>query len=876
MNIDKAKNIILELLKKEGKATSSKMLRLLDANEDLLKEVCEELIMDDVAADKGGAGLIYIECQKESFPKQVKVLGDNIFISYGRKDAVDFARNIRKDLINNGYEVWMDETDIEAGGLWEVRIEKGIYSARVVLAVITPHSVRETSVCRDEIIFAINNGKEVIPLKIDTQVYTTLMLSRRNWIDFASDYNMGLHKLIDYLKGEIKELQPPVLPSITGVTPFDFSYEIANFTAHFVGREWLNKEIDGWIEKSNSRAMIISGEAGIGKSAIAAWLSQERDTQVVSIHFCTRRNMRTLDPFEYVAALSGQLATQIPEYYEIIKDLDPEKRRSTASLAFRELVSDPLNRINTTKHTKLLIIDSLDEAILQAGESVLNVVINEAAKLPDWIRLICTTRPEEFILNKIRHLKTYEFKAGRKENLEDVANYINEIFDKTELPLHLKKNAKLVKDKLNLLANGNFLYVKMALDALIHDNLPISKLEDLKGKLSDFYLQIFRKRFEDIENFSQRYAPLLSVLVASQGPLSIELLSSCLGIDGSELRLRLQPLRIYIRRIASPGKVEVVFQHKSLRDWLVNESEAGIYKINHIDGHILLAESLMKIWKKDMYALRFLPVHLIGAQRWDDLTNLLCDLDFIQEKAAARLTYDLVEDINNALKVIPDNAENIRKEKERQARLNKYAKDLVLYAKGEIKKLEVPKSITPWSEEKISAEIERIKTNPTHTDKLKDFYNFLGHEAGNLQNYAYEFPHHTTQLAWNYAKNGPVGKAAEKRSQEVYKSLLLRTKPTRPAWNPLPQMLQILKEHTNFVSAVSITLDGKRAISGSEYKTCILWDLTVGEAIQIMKGHTERVSAISITPDGKRAISGSWDKTCIVWDLKTGEVLQTL
>ncbi len=41
-------------------------------------------------------------------------------------------------------------------------------------------------------------------------------------------------------------------------------------------------------------------------------------------------------------------------------------------------------------------------------------------------------------------------------------------------------------------------------------------------------------------------------------------------------------------------------------------------------------------------------------------------------------------------------------------------------------------------------------------------------------------------------------------------------------------------------------------------------------------GHTEFVYAVSITPDGKRAVSGSEDKTCILWDLNTGEELQTL
>ena len=66
--------------------------------------------------------------------------------------------------------------------------------------------------------------------------------------------------------------------------------------------------------------------------------------------------------------------------------------------------------------------------------------------------------------------------------------------------------------------------------------------------------------------------------------------------------------------------------------------------------------------------------------------------------------------------------------------MDKYTKDLIAYAKGEITALEVPETVPLWSEEKINAEIERIKTNPTRSDRLKDFINFLGQEAGNLQN----------------------------------------------------------------------------------------------------------------------------------------------
>jgi hypothetical protein len=124
-----------------------------------------------------------------------------------------------------------------------------------------------------------------------------------------------------------------------------------------------------------------------------------------------------------------------------------------------------------------------------------------------------------------------------------------------------------------------------------------------------------------------------------------------------------------------------------------------------------------------------LPFQQTEALLWDEVTDTLCNLDFIQAKAVVKMTYDPVKDFNSVLEVIPDNAENIKQEKARQERMDKYTKDLIFYAKGEITELDIPQSITPWKEEKINAEIERLKTSPTKADLLKDFLNFLGNES---------------------------------------------------------------------------------------------------------------------------------------------------
>jgi WD40 repeat protein len=81
--------------------------------------------------------------------------------------------------------------------------------------------------------------------------------------------------------------------------------------------------------------------------------------------------------------------------------------------------------------------------------------------------------------------------------------------------------------------------------------------------------------------------------------------------------------------------------------------------------------------------------------------------------------------------------------------------------------------------------------------------------------------------------------------------------------------------HTSTVTAVSVTPDGKHAVSGSDEwdKTCIIWDLETGQAFKTLIGHTDKVNTLSITPDGKRAVSSSSDKTCILWNLESGQMI---
>ena len=216
---------------------------------------------------------------------------------------------------------------------------------------------------------------------------------------------------------------------------------------------------------------------------------------------------------------------------------------------------------------------------------------------------------------------------------------------------------------------------------------------------------------------------------------------------------------------------------------------------NFFDGYRQMKPNMRKYVEQ--------PWQQTKGEMWDETTETLCDFNFIQAKIVAKLTFDLVKDYHLALDRLPESQQEHDKEKKQQKRMEKYVQDLIAYAKGEIKSLDIPQSTKPWSQEKIEEEIEHIKNSPTRVDRLRDFLHFIGQEADNLQNYAGDFPNFAYQQAWNYADSGPVGLSAEKLSPDERSLLLLRVGPCRPVWNPLPQVLQILRMHTMSVAAVS-------------------------------------------------------------------------
>ena len=139
---------------------------------------------------------------------------NNVFISYGRRHSLAFARKLYKTLTDRNYDVWFDMNDIPLGVDFQEQIDDGIRKADNFIYVMSPHSINSVY-CYKELVLALKYNKRIIPiLHVEPQDGATWdkipkEAGKRNWIYSRQDHDKALELSAKTFKIQEKILEIP-------------------------------------------------------------------------------------------------------------------------------------------------------------------------------------------------------------------------------------------------------------------------------------------------------------------------------------------------------------------------------------------------------------------------------------------------------------------------------------------------------------------------------------------------------------------------------------------------------------------------------------------------------------------------------------------
>ena len=364
-------------------------------------------------------------------------------------------------------------------------------------------------------------------------------------------------------------------------------------------KRWLDNK------SSPSRVVVISGNAGMGKSVISAVLCQKmlEAGRLSGSHFCRHNQARRRNPKVMLQSLACQLSDSLPEYRKAIvkklsRNLGVEIGDMEVEELFEFLFKEPLSDLKDPDSIHLMVIDGLDESEYQGRNELLNVIADYFKTLPCWIRFVVTTRPEMNILEKIQDLNPIKLNPNDQENLMDVRLCFQE-----QLEHVLQSDCQdTILEKLVEKSEGVMLYTYYLAEFIKKNAVRMSAAEVINSDLPSGISSVYQDYFKRLKNEMQKelgiteeqFFDFLNAIVAAREPLPVEFVYK-LFLSKEWSSADEQKVREAVDCISALLPIEgecINFFHKSVKDWLVEESTSRQKKfiVNGKECHRVIAK----------------------------------------------------------------------------------------------------------------------------------------------------------------------------------------------------------------------------------------------------------------------------------------------
>ena len=433
-------------------------------------------------------------------------------------------------------------------------------------------------------------------------------------------------------------------------------------------------KVESWLNDRSSpnRVMVISGNAGMGKSVISAVMCEKmRDAgRLARNHFCQHDRARHWNPRVMLQSLASQLCDSLPNYKKTLaeklsRNLGVEINNMEVKDLFEVLFEEPLASLNDPGLTYLMVIDGLDESEFQRRNELLDVIANYFQNLPLWIRFLVTTRPERNIAENLKTLHPLQLDPNVEENVKDI--YV--CFEKQVSHLLQSEHQEKILQALVQRSEGVMLYAHYLVD-FIRKEVPVLTPELLDSILPSGILSVYQSYFKRLENelckelnvAEDHFWNFLSALATAREPLPLGFVSKLL-LPGKSTSLVQRKVNVAIACVSAllPFHDECIhFFHKSVKDWLIEKSNYGQhhFSVDEKEGHEVLSklciDELDEVKRKGVdgaqfldtakYALRHGVQHMLqpGDARVcsleDVVKKFVLDLELVYAKLCVNVT----------------------------------------------------------------------------------------------------------------------------------------------------------------------------------------------------------------------------------------------
>ncbi|MCH7227951.1 TIR domain-containing protein [Haloferula sp. A504] len=843
-----------------------------------------------------------------------------VFISYGHDEHASLAIRLRDDLRERGHEVWYDEERLRPGHDWERSIEYGIAhlaedkSKAAVVLLLTPHSVRRPDgFCLNEVAHALSKGLRIVPVMVvDSE--PPLSICRIQWLDMreciplnekAAFYGTKFVQLCRALEERELDCEGAQSRLLSVLEPISFTADISKLLRDFTGRKWVFAEVDEWFhDPDGAKLFWITGAPGAGKSAIAAWIRDNR-REIAAFHFCDINSEEKRNPTKLVRSIVYQLSTQLPAYRDLLARLPLESivgEYHEAYTLFNKLMIEPLSdRFPKPDRPIVVLVDALDEASCRRQNEIVRFLTLCADKTPGWLRFLVTSRPEPEIVASFQGLSPYVLDTAKEENVQDLRAFVQ-----ARIPTIAREQIDTIVER----SEGVFLYVKHVVDAIGAGHLSLARCDEFPRGLGDVYQHFFNRQFGgDLDVYEERITPILQPVLAAFEPLTLGFLKrQCGDLSETELSRCLNRLGSMFPIEGEGPDASIRPFHRSLCDWITNREAAGHYVIAASDGHRELAEHGWRQYldgpeRMDDYFIQWLPSHLLALEDEPRCLRLLADFGYLMEKVRRGMLEGLLADLRSIPDASAGSGEATGVERsffhEKAHILRRGTaewpayKILLQLAMEYADESPLTKGAQQWVADGGCDWLWWRNSRRPSTPRAEACVSVLeGHNAeisgaralgnGNLVSWS-ALPIDTTLRVWD--TNTGARLADLRGHPECVNGAMAVGRDGFLSWSweagairlwsaSTASCVRIFEGHTEGVLGVLACGPG-RFLSWSRDWTLRLWCLSSGACEAVFRGHSDKVAGGMVLSDG-RVLSWSNDETLKLWDAATGGFLLSL